>query len=65
MVDTLIEVARYSRLRRCSRLPGVVDVTSAGGEVVDGVSAEGVVVDTQPTQEGKGRKDSRRKVEDT
>jgi len=31
-------------------------VQSAGGEVVDGVSARGVVVDTQPTQEGRGLK---------
>jgi hypothetical protein len=43
MVDTLFEVAQFSRLLRCSRLPGVVDVQSAGGEVVD----------TKPTQEGR------------
>jgi len=56
MVDTLFEVAQYSRLRRSSRLPGVIDVQSAGGEVVDGVSARGEVVDTQPTQDGRGVK---------
>jgi hypothetical protein len=56
MVDSLFEVARYSRLRRWSRLPGVVDVQLAGGEAVDTVSARGEVVDTLPMQEGRGVK---------
>jgi len=54
-LDTLFEVARYWRLW-CSRLPAVIDMQLAGGEAVDTVSARGEVVDTQPTQEGRGMK---------
>jgi hypothetical protein len=37
-------------------LPGAVDVQLAGGEAVDTTLGQREVVDTQPTQEGKGVK---------
>ena len=55
MVDKRLEVARYSRLR-CLRVAGLIDMQSAEGEEIVTVSARGEVVDTQPTQEGRGVK---------